>query len=245
MKHWIVASALVFGATVFAALPSSEKPGLTYEVSALRGKLMREEPVPTERLGLGNTVPAGAVLRTGWWASAELTCSTKGAHFRLEPSTRVRLTDNVPGVLLDLEKGNVRAWFDPLVGESPSERLVTTPSAVLAVKGTEYGVSVSDDGDTTIIVFSGVVEVLDLNRNQGRVMLQAGMYCTVPRGQGPTTPVPHGMRSGDFDLGVMPGKSGNSSTAPGMGTNTQNYGSNSGSQSGSRARGPMGGGKRP
>ncbi|MCK5379757.1 MAG: FecR domain-containing protein [Acidobacteria bacterium] len=255
MKRLIVASAVILGATVLVALPGgemkTESVGLTYEVSALRGKLLREEPTPTERLAVGNIVRSGAVLRTGWWASAELSCPTRGAHFKLEPSTRVRLTDDVPGVLLDLQKGNVRAWFDALGSESPSERLVTTPSAVLAVRGTEYGVSVNKEGDTTIAVFHGVVEVRDLARHRERVMVQAGMFCTVPRGEGPTSPTAHGITAGDFDRGVMPGKSGHAAS-PGMGmgsdSGTHNQGSSpgmgagSGSGSGSGGGGSKGGG---
>ncbi len=256
MKRLIVALAAILGATVLVALPGGEMDiepaSLTYEVTALKGKLLREAPTPEERLALGSTLRPGAVLRTGWWASAELSCSTRGAHFKLEPSTRVRLADDVPGVLLDLQKGKVRAWFDALASESPSERLVTTPSAVLAVRGTEYGVSVSKKGDTTIAVFHGIVEVRDRARSQERVMVQAGMFCTVPRGQGPTSPMAHGISAGDFDRGVMPGNSGHS-VSPGMGSGSQGQmgssgsgsmsGSGSGSGSGSSGGGSKGGGR--
>ncbi|RLE17889.1 MAG: hypothetical protein DRJ65_22145 [Acidobacteria bacterium] len=248
MKRLIVALAVILGATVLGALPGveteTESAGLTYEVTALKGKLLREAPVPEERLALGSILRSGAVLRTGWWASAEISCSARSAHFKLEPSTRVRLTDDVPGVLLDLEKGRVRAWFDTLGGESPSERLVTTPSAVLAVRGTEYGVSVSKRGDTTIVVFSGVVEVRDLARLKDPVRLQAGMHCAVPRGEGPSSPMAHGITAGDFDRGVMPGNSGYAAS-PGMDSGSQGQMGGSGSMPGSGGGGSMGGGRRP
>lgn len=245
MKRSIVVLAVVCGASVLAALPEGEPVGLKYQVSALRGKLVREEPTPTERMALGESVRGGAVLRTGWWASAELSCPTRGAHFKLEPSTRVRLTDDVPGVLLDLQKGNIRAWFDVLDSESPSERLVTTPSAVLAVRGTEYGVSVNKQGDTTVAVFHGVVEVTDLARQRERVMVQAGMFCTVPRGEGPSSPKAHGISASDFDRGVKPGQSGHG-TSPGMGPGAGNHNQgagSSGSRSGSGSGGSTGGGR--
>ena len=244
MKRLIVTSTVVLVATVLAALPGGESTGLTYEVTALRGKLLREAPVPEERLAVGRTLHPGAVLRTGWWASAELSCVTRRAHFKLEPSTRVRLTDDVPGVLLDLQKGMVRAWFDALDSESPSERLVTTPSAVLAVRGTEYGVSVNKEGDTTVAVFHGVVEVRDLERHQDRVMVQAGMFCTVPRGEGPTSPMAHDITAGQFDRGAIPGKAGHVDSS-GMGSASQGQMGGAGSTSGSGGGGSMGGGRRP
>lgn len=246
MKRLVVVLAVVCGTTVLAALPGGEPIGLTYEVSALRGKLLREEPKPTERMAIGESVRAGAVLRTGWWASAELSCPSRGAHFKLEPSTRVRLTDDVPGVLLELEKGNVRAWFDILGSESPSERLVTTPSAVLAVRGTEYGVSVNKKGDTTVAVFHGVVEVRDLARHREPVMVQAGMFCTVPQGGGPSSPKVHGISASDFDRGIKPGQSGRAtSPGEGQGTGPQGQGvSGAGPRSGPGSGGGSNGGGR-
>ncbi len=244
MKGLTTTLMLVLGAAALGALPNEEPAELVYEVTALRGKLLREQPTPKERLELGSKVLPGAVLRTGWWSSAEVSCPAQGAHFRLEPSTRVRLTDDVPGVLLDLPQGRVRAWFDSLGEDRPSERLVTTPSAVLAVKGTEYGVSVSKNGDTTVVVFHGVVEVRDRARMGEPQMVSAGMFSAIRRGQAPSSPMMHGMSPGGFDRGMMPDGEGHASPS-GMGSDSQSPMTGQDSMTGGAGEGMMGGGRRP
>jgi hypothetical protein len=60
-------------------------------------------------------------------------------------------------VLLSLERGKLHAIFDKITGNEP--RVVKTPGALLAVRGTQYTIEVDAGGNTKLDVHEGVVEV--------------------------------------------------------------------------------------
>ena len=72
---------------------------------------------------------------------------------------------------------------------------------MLAVRGTDYGVEVEKDGDTSVVVFEGTVEVWDVGGIGERTLVQAGQSTRVKRGKAPSTPKPHGLSSHDWDQG--------------------------------------------
>jgi|GEM_PF-5055269 len=197
----LAVAAVLVAATVAA---TGAGGGLRYDVKAVSGKLVRLEPAPEVRLEPGAVAGPGEVLRTGWRSSAELEVAERGARFSLRPRTTVRLAAGSPGVLLEVERGMLRAVFDAAAGEEAAERVVTTPSAVLAVRGTEYGVEVSSGGDTTVVVFEGVVEVRDLARQGEPVLVAAGQVSTVRRGRLPGPPEAHRLTPRDWDRGRVP-----------------------------------------
>ena len=143
-----------------------------------------------------------------------------------------------PGVLLEIQRGSLRALFDKLAGEDPPDRIVTTPSAVLAVRGTEYGVEVSKSGHTTVTVFSGEVEVVDIGRIGDPMILRAGQYGTVHRGKPPGAPRPHQMTRVDWDKGRRAaGMSGRSMSDPAGGSGSQGTSGSGGSGQQQRPQG--------
>jgi len=194
----------VIGMVVVAAEPS---PPLSYALVELTGKLMRRLPPPEQRLGVEDDIAAGDVLQTGWFSTAEITSPEAGAHFLVRPRTRIRLATDAPGVLLELQRGRLRAIFDALSEGQSSERMVTTPSAVLAVRGTEYGVSVNGSGDTEVVVFAGTVEVTSATGVGPSVMVPAGQWSSVARGKAPTSPAPHSLRPEQWERGRSPASS--------------------------------------
>jgi hypothetical protein len=196
-----------FGAAAVTAAIGQDGPALqpTYSLAALKGKLVREIPSPEERLEITSAIEAGDVLRTGWRSSAQITSPEMSTNFHISPRTRVRLASDQPGVLLELQKGRLRAVFGKISEGPDAERIVITPSAILAVRGTEYGVAVSKAGDTSVVVFSGVVDVTDIGKSTPSVSIGAGQFCNIPRGEGPTHPMSHMMGPGDWNHGQMPG----------------------------------------
>lgn len=209
LPSWIpfaaaAALALPAAVAVAAPVPLSGGEAVTYEVTALDGKLLRMTGQGDERLAVGARLAGGDELATGWFSSAELTAESAAARFELRARTRVRLAADRPGVLLVLEKGRLRALFDRLTGGEERERRVETPSAVLAVRGTEYGVVVGRDGATTLVVFEGVVEVTALGVPGGPVSVPAGEALHVRRGEAPGQPFRHGLSPRGWDRGEMP-----------------------------------------
>jgi hypothetical protein len=203
-RSWIIVAAAV---SAVLAAGAGEKPleAPAYEVTAVQRKLFRVEPEPEIQLAVGARPESGQLLRTGARSSAEITARDVGARFRLSAKTRARLAGDRPGLLLEVQRGRVRAVFDKLLGDDPPDRLVTTPTAVLAVRGTEYGVEVKKSGDTTIIVFAGEVEVTDVGHVGSPVILKAGEYGKVRRGKAPSEPKNHQMSRGEWDSGQRTG----------------------------------------
>ena len=219
--RWISVLMLVIAIAAGATTAAIGQEGFArkpeYSLTFLKGKLLRETPAPKERLTIDSAVKAGDVLRTGWRSSAKISSSGMGTSFHISPRSTVRLASDQPGVLLEVQKGRLRAVFDK-ISEGPSaERIITTPSAILAVRGTEYGVAVSKAGDTSVVVFSGVVDVTDIEHGGPPVPVSMGEFCTIPRGGRPSSPMPHMMNAGGWDHGQMPGSMGGHGATGSMG----------------------------
>jgi hypothetical protein len=218
MRHATIAG--ILGLAVLSAAPSANAPSsLNYEVTAVKHKLFLEEHGEERTLQQGDHATSGDSLRTGWRATAELAVPARAAFFHLGSSSRFRLAHDRPGVLLELERGRLRAVFGP---EEPGdgtaqERLVTTPSAVLSVRGTQYGVEVAKNGETSLVVFEGVVEVTETNGIGGPVQVRAGETCRVRSGKPPSAPQLHQMSPQAWDRG-------SSLRAPGQGSSMQPQG---------------------
>lgn len=241
MKHRLLTLLIVVAAAALASGFKHEPLKPTYSVRAVKGKLLREAPLPEHRLQVGADVAAGSVLRTGWWSSAEIVSPEAGAKFVIGSRSRVRMASEQPGVLLEVEKGRLRAVFDKITEGPSAERIVSTPSAVLAVRGTEYGVAVSKSGDTSVVVFSGVVEVNGLDRTAPPVAVSAGQYCKIARGKAPSDAMPHSMGRSDWDHGRMPHSMGRSDWDHGRMPGAMS-GHESGSMMGGRGSGHSSGG---
>jgi ferric-dicitrate binding protein FerR (iron transport regulator) len=105
----------------------------------------------------GTHAQSGTKVTTGWFSYALIATEQYRAKFEIFASTQVQLAEGTPGVLLSVDRGRIRAMFDKITGSEP--RVVKTPGAMLAVRGTQFDVDVDSDGRTTVDVFEGVVEV--------------------------------------------------------------------------------------
>jgi len=238
----IIAS-LVVAMTALGAAPGPEAENpLDYQVVAVKRHLLLVTDSGELELQPGDHAQSGDSLRTGSRSSADLEVSDRAARFHIGTKTSFRLAHDKPGVLIDIQRGSLRAVFGKLPAGDDRERLVTTPSAVLAVRGTEYGVEVEKDGDTTLVVFEGTVEVRDQTGTGDVVRVQAGQSTRIRKGRPPGTPSPHGLTSGDWDRGrraERPNWS-DGQQAPGMGNQPQQGGPGSqspSSQGGSKQHG--------
>jgi hypothetical protein len=237
---WLTACA-VFSLATIAVLSATETPAtLNYEVVSVKRQLLLETGETERALQVGDVAQSGAVLRTGSRSSAELEVAEQATRFVVSSKTRFRLAHDRPGVLLEIDRGSVRAIFGKLPEGDDRERLVTTPSAVLAVRGTEYGVEVKKDGDTSVTVFEGTVEVWERGGTGERIRVRAGQQTRIKKGRAPSKPRAHGLSSGDWDRGRRrsSSSSGGMQQSPGMGAGNQQGGAGSrSSQGGSKKHG--------
>lgn len=180
---------------------------LQYHFEQVKGKVARIQGENATRVAAGDTALAGDHVRTGFFSRATISCPP--ARFTLYSLTRAQLAGDAPGVLLTLGKGKLEAWFDALRGDE--QALVKTPGAILAVRGTAYGVEVDANGAAVLVVFSGVVEVRPLNERFPITSVRAGELCRFGPSSAPMrSPIPPGMRPEDWRrrgvMGLMPAK---------------------------------------
>ena len=226
---------LVIGLAAAGVAPGESEPEtLTYDVVAVKRKLLLETDDGEQQLNVGDKAHSGDALRTGSRSSAELAVPARAACFHIGTKTAFRLAHDRPGVLLEIARGRLRAVFEAMTGDDQGERLITTPSAVLAVRGTEYGVEVEKDGDTSVVVFEGVVDVRDAADIGEPVRVRAGESTRIRRGRATSAPSPHGLSRGDWDRGRGAGggqRGSMGSSQQQMGTQGQGSGGQKGSSS--------------
>jgi len=128
-----------------------------YRFDEVKRTVMLTTPTSAVQAAAGTKAQSGDKVHTGWFSYALIASKEHGAKFEIFSSTDVVLAGNEPGVLLSLNRGTIHALFDKITGSEP--RVVKTPGALLAVRGTQYSVEVDDKGKTTLGVFEGTVEV--------------------------------------------------------------------------------------
>jgi hypothetical protein len=124
----------------------------------------------------------GDRVHTGLFSYALIAAEQHRAKFEIFGSTDVQLAGGTPGVILSLERGRIHALFDKITGSEP--RIVQTPGALLAVRGTQYSVEVDDSGKATLDVFEGTVEVRSPLHPEP-VLVHAGQSSVFSRQQPP------------------------------------------------------------
>lgn len=127
-------------------------------------------------LQLGELLASGDVIETANGGRVRLEL-TDGSVVIVQPQTRIILQDyHSAGSLRDLLKisvGRVRIKINRF-GSQPNPYRVNSPTASIAVRGTEFGVTVSANGDTQVMVYEGLVEVSSLFNPQRRVLVEPG-----------------------------------------------------------------------
>lgn len=135
----------------------------------------------------GASAHGGDKVNTGMFSYALIAAEHYHAKFEIFSSTKVVLASETPGVILSLERGRLRAVFDKITGSEP--RVVQTPGALLAVRGTQYDVEVDNGGKTTLDVWEGTVELTSPQLKEPR-FVHAGEESQFERHEPPPPPHP-------------------------------------------------------
>lgn len=193
---------LAVALAAFGAAPGNEtEEPISYDVVAVKRHLLLAADGGEVELKEGDHARSGDSLRTGSRSSADLEVRERAARFHIGTRTRFQLAHDRPGVLIDIERGSLRGVFGELPEGDTSERIVTTPSAVLAVRGTEYGVDVAKDGDTIVMVFEGTVEIRDRAELGETIQVGAGQSTRIRKGRTPSAPTANSLTPTDWDRG--------------------------------------------
>src|SRR5258707_2115957 len=137
----------------------------------------------------GEQLPPGTILDTG--SGRLLLLLTDGSEVIVRAHTRLQvqqpsLTDPSYFQLL---LGRIRALINKRTGGAVPFEL-GTPSAVIAVRGTEFDVEVNPRNVTEVDVVDGLVEVYGRNATGGSVLLEPGFSTRVGIGSDPEQPEP-------------------------------------------------------
>jgi hypothetical protein len=174
----LIASLLVLA----AASDAPQTTPVDYRFDEVNRKVTLTTSEHSVKAVKGQHAQGGDKVQTGWFSYALLSSEHYRAKFELFSGTDVKLAEGTPGVILSLERGRLHAIFDKLTGSEP--RVVQTPGALLAVRGTQYDVSVADDGKTVLQVWEGTVAVSSSLRPDP-VLVHAGEAANFSRREPP------------------------------------------------------------
>ncbi len=142
-----------------------------------------EDKHPGRPLFVGNVVRAQQTIVTGPDSYAKFRLPDNSTFEVFEKSTvqfprRSRLV-----VSDERDPGRVKIFIDHSKG--PNSNSVTTPTAVISVRGTVFDVIVEDtDGTTFVVCDEGAVQVRNLTAPGGEPILRPGDSIRIFRGQG-------------------------------------------------------------
>src|ERR1700730_8989729 len=202
MKYTVVRSThfclLVFLAAAGTAAAQEQQPTSAPTTAAIAGATIAEwkgnirlslpGQLPSNPLR-GEQLPPGTILDTG--SGKLLLRLSDGSEVMVRAHTRLQvqqpsLTDPSYFQLL---LGRIRALINKRTGGAVPFEL-GTPSAVIAVRGTQFEVEVNSRNVTEVDVVEGLVEVYGRNAAGGSVLLEPGFSTRVGLDSGPEQPEP-------------------------------------------------------
>jgi len=190
-------------------LPLWAQNGSAGQISGVKGKvsLVRGNAVPVV-LREHDPIQAGDSILTDAKSSATMRLPD-GSTVRIFPNSHVvlRSESGTWKEFLHVLLGNVRVQIEKLSGR-PNPKTVTTPTAIIAVRGTIFAVAVEQNGDTRVGLEKGLVAVTSQLHPEQEVLARPGQEVWVRQGQGPTPP--HQMQR------AMPGLTGPDTAGSGM-----------------------------
>jgi hypothetical protein len=193
MRIMKTAAASIIALCIVASAGAQEP--VHYRFDAVKRKVLVAHDKQEIKAEKGQHAQSGDKVQTGWFSYALLAAEKYAAKFEIYALTDVQLSSGEPGVILSVERGRIRAAFDKITGDEP--RVVQTPGALLAVRGTSYDVEVGKDGRTTLDVWEGTVEVRSKLAPEP-VLVHAGEESIFGRRQPPVVrPMPERRRMND------------------------------------------------
>jgi hypothetical protein len=180
------------------AAAQEQQPGSTPATAAIAGATIAEwkgnirlnlpGQLPSNPMR-GEQLPPGTILDTG--SGRLLLRLSDGSEVMVRAHTRlqVRQPSLTDPSYFQLLLGRIRALINKRTGGAVPFEL-GTPSAVIAVRGTQFEVEVNSRNVTEVDVVDGLVEVYGRNAAGGSVLLEPGFSTRVGLDSGPEQPEP-------------------------------------------------------
>jgi hypothetical protein len=210
--HYKLVAVLVL---LLLALPMLGQNSVVAQISAVKGKvtLIRGQEVPV-LLHERDEVQAGDSILTGLKSSATLRFTDRST-VRIFAESRIELRPENSSwkEFLHVLLGNVRFQIEKLSGR-PNPKVTTTPTAIIAVRGTIFAVEVEQNGDTRVGLEKGSIAVSSQLHPEQQTLVKPGQEIWVRHGNDPSKP--QRMQRPLPGLG-NPGSTGGSMWGPGTG----------------------------
>jgi hypothetical protein len=175
----LLTAAVVVSAGPLAAQDSAAK--VIYQV----GQVSLASDGLFKALSVGDAVKARQLIITGPDGYAQFQVLSDGSTFEVFPNSKVYFR-STPGNwqhLLEVMIGRIKVFIQHAPGV-PNPNQVTSPTAVISVRGTVFDVLVQDDeGTTSVTVDEGEVAVRNTTAPGNPVILHPGDSITVYYGQ--------------------------------------------------------------
>src|SRR6266850_2850888 len=156
---------------------SAQGGSMEARVTSVRGRaLISRQATAPSGIARGATVLPGDEIdtRAGGRVAIEL---GDGSLVIVQPGSLVVVQDyrNASSLreLLQISVGRVRVRINHLGGR-PNPYRINSPTASIAVRGTEFSVNVEARGDTEVVVYEGIVEVASFKNPHHPVLVQPG-----------------------------------------------------------------------
>lgn len=170
------------GVLCLQPLNAQDRGAATIEQMLGQVSLM-EDNHPGRPLFVGNVVRAQQTIVTGPDSYAKFRLPDNSTFEVFEKSTVQFHADHGWSYLMNVILGRVKIFIDHSKG--PNSNSVTTPTAVISVRGTVFDVIVEDtDGTTFVVCDEGAVQVRNLTAPGGEPILRPGDSIRIFRGQG-------------------------------------------------------------
>lgn len=172
------------------AVPLAAQWGSTgpAQVVSLTGELTVRSPRQVARpLRLMDQVASGDELMTGANSEAVIR-APDGSTVRIFPDSHVVFNERSADIqeFLRLFLGSIKVHIEKLSGR-PNPHKLTTPTAIIAVRGTTFSVFVDETEATLVAVDEGEVSVANVASPSQEVILHKGQRTWVQRGQPPAS----------------------------------------------------------
>jgi hypothetical protein len=169
-----------------AAAARAQTDAVEARVSSVKGApTLSGVGIPPHTLVRGDILKAGEEIdtRSGGEMTIEL---SDGSMVIVRPGSLILLKDfnsaSSLRELFELLVGRVRVKINHYAGR-PNPYRINSPTASIAVRGTEFSVSVGATGTTEVSVYEGVVEVTNLADPEKKVLVHPGQWVIVRPGQ--------------------------------------------------------------
>lgn len=184
-SHHIVAGLVL----LFLVMPVWGQKQVAGRISDLKGKvsLVRNHTAAVA-LHKGDEIQVEDSIMTDVKSSAKMRMPD-GSTLQIFPNSHVELRPETGNwkEFLHIWLGNVRVQIEKLSGR-PNPKVTTTPTAIIAVRGTIFAVAVEQNGDTEVGLEKGLIGVASQIDSGKEVLVKPGQEVWVRHGEHPSQP---------------------------------------------------------